>query len=445
MALINCPECNKEISDKATTCPHCGCPLEAQSTPAKKPKESAVSMSPQRAVTKATNPSPKKSTNRPVWLFVVLPLVFLTGCLVYLKFVRPHPVITLCESVIIRNLKSPSSYRPLSREMIIAEEKYGLKSEASVLIEYEAANAFNAKIKNHCVCIMGELALKPNDWELYSFQKLSSLGKSPFNSLYIVKILIENNEVEVPLSVKIHNVEPNIFTPAAPGYVTNWVGDGPTDYIVRESLDEEIIQKNREAIEQKMRAEAEATKQKRIAEVRVKEEAKKKRIAEAEVAEQKRIATPVYLKLAKLMPRPSELVKQIDAPTSIQPDNTSSVVVFFRPEASFGIGLFYFVSQNGQNIGGLWSGSYFAFKTDPGEHIFTIPPISSVSENEIKIQAKANETIYIMISTVEGPIWLFGSPGALPELALSTYEKFEGIEAELAYTELTEEGRAYKY
>lgn len=27
MALINCPECNKEISDKAGACPHCGFPL----------------------------------------------------------------------------------------------------------------------------------------------------------------------------------------------------------------------------------------------------------------------------------------------------------------------------------------------------------------------------------------------------------------------------------
>ena len=27
MALINCPECNREISDKAVTCPHCGYPL----------------------------------------------------------------------------------------------------------------------------------------------------------------------------------------------------------------------------------------------------------------------------------------------------------------------------------------------------------------------------------------------------------------------------------
>lgn len=27
MALINCPECNKEISDKAKSCPNCGCPI----------------------------------------------------------------------------------------------------------------------------------------------------------------------------------------------------------------------------------------------------------------------------------------------------------------------------------------------------------------------------------------------------------------------------------
>ena len=28
MALIKCPECGKEISDKAKACPNCGCPLE---------------------------------------------------------------------------------------------------------------------------------------------------------------------------------------------------------------------------------------------------------------------------------------------------------------------------------------------------------------------------------------------------------------------------------
>lgn len=33
MALINCSECGHQVSDKATTCPNCGCPIEAQLPP----------------------------------------------------------------------------------------------------------------------------------------------------------------------------------------------------------------------------------------------------------------------------------------------------------------------------------------------------------------------------------------------------------------------------
>lgn len=32
MALINCPECNKKISDKANSCPNCGYPMNSKST-----------------------------------------------------------------------------------------------------------------------------------------------------------------------------------------------------------------------------------------------------------------------------------------------------------------------------------------------------------------------------------------------------------------------------
>lgn len=31
MALIKCPECGKEISDKASACPNCGCPIAEMS------------------------------------------------------------------------------------------------------------------------------------------------------------------------------------------------------------------------------------------------------------------------------------------------------------------------------------------------------------------------------------------------------------------------------
>lgn len=32
MALINCPECGRQVSDKATTCIHCGYPLSSEAT-----------------------------------------------------------------------------------------------------------------------------------------------------------------------------------------------------------------------------------------------------------------------------------------------------------------------------------------------------------------------------------------------------------------------------
>lgn len=32
MALIQCPECGKEISDKSQQCIHCGCPIEQKNT-----------------------------------------------------------------------------------------------------------------------------------------------------------------------------------------------------------------------------------------------------------------------------------------------------------------------------------------------------------------------------------------------------------------------------
>ena len=40
MALINCPECNKEISELAPTCPQCGAPTKAGAKQAKKEKTS---------------------------------------------------------------------------------------------------------------------------------------------------------------------------------------------------------------------------------------------------------------------------------------------------------------------------------------------------------------------------------------------------------------------
>ena len=246
MALINCPECNKEISDKAPACPHCGCPLGSETKAA--PQEATA--------------TPAKN-KRPAWLILVLPLAAFLGFFVYCKTIKLHPVITLCESALIESLKSPSSYKPFSREMVIFDHPR-LKSEAYVRIEYEAANSYNAKIKGYCKCVMG----KPEHKVVGAVEKIfllqiktDTLGKSPFTALEIVKINIDGEDVDVPIKVQFHDLLgrnfklPDFLTPHAPGYIINWIGDGGTDYVVSEKLDEAEIRKNREALENRIEAE----------------------------------------------------------------------------------------------------------------------------------------------------------------------------------------------
>ena len=42
--IINCPECNSEISDKATNCPKCGFPIESDNIEENNEKESLFSI-----------------------------------------------------------------------------------------------------------------------------------------------------------------------------------------------------------------------------------------------------------------------------------------------------------------------------------------------------------------------------------------------------------------
>ena len=43
MALIQCPECNQQISDQAASCPHCGMPLQGEPKQNKVTKKSGMS------------------------------------------------------------------------------------------------------------------------------------------------------------------------------------------------------------------------------------------------------------------------------------------------------------------------------------------------------------------------------------------------------------------
>ena len=42
MALIQCPECKGEVSDQASSCPHCGYPLQKSTTPSTQSLDDAL-------------------------------------------------------------------------------------------------------------------------------------------------------------------------------------------------------------------------------------------------------------------------------------------------------------------------------------------------------------------------------------------------------------------
>lgn len=85
MALIHCPECGAQISDKAVQCPHCGCPMTQQpecstpeastNAPATAPAPTTASVAPTAAVT--TEPAPKKSNKT----FIICVLAFVIAIL----------------------------------------------------------------------------------------------------------------------------------------------------------------------------------------------------------------------------------------------------------------------------------------------------------------------------------------------------------------------------
>lgn len=75
MALINCPECQKEISDQAKTCPHCG--LSVQKELAKKKAEEEK----KRVEELAKNASPTINAISHIVVFVIIALII--GVIVY--------------------------------------------------------------------------------------------------------------------------------------------------------------------------------------------------------------------------------------------------------------------------------------------------------------------------------------------------------------------------
>lgn len=69
MALIACPECGKEISDKVKTCPHCGYPLVGE------PQQEQSTSTPQQVEVVLVKVDPKKSKKIIIGVIVAVALI----------------------------------------------------------------------------------------------------------------------------------------------------------------------------------------------------------------------------------------------------------------------------------------------------------------------------------------------------------------------------------
>jgi hypothetical protein len=69
MALVQCPECKQQISDQATTCPHCGAPRPGATAPSSQPAPSS--------------PAPQSRPARSAWPIVLVIVLALGAFLIY--------------------------------------------------------------------------------------------------------------------------------------------------------------------------------------------------------------------------------------------------------------------------------------------------------------------------------------------------------------------------
>lgn len=160
MALIQCPECGKEISDKAASCPNCGCPIvvvketqQVSEMPANVNKNSIVAQC-RTDVESSCAMKPKMVSKKLIVTLgvavVVVIVVVLIGLLVSNRLTENEKlVLENCKT--LRNMcKDPTSFMLYDDVYIYESKDVG----TIVYIEYGAKNSFGTMIRG--LAIFGE-------------------------------------------------------------------------------------------------------------------------------------------------------------------------------------------------------------------------------------------------------------------------------------------------
>lgn len=152
MALIHCPECGKEISDKAEKCPNCGYPLPPQKTqPVVNSSNESVA-----PIHQPPNEQNKKKLNVGCMIALTIPVVLILVLLLAMcsssssgggDLEGPHSkaeAMTVAKLAIEKELKNPSSAKYGSWQF-----EYNGNNRYTVTGWVEATNGFGATIRNN--------------------------------------------------------------------------------------------------------------------------------------------------------------------------------------------------------------------------------------------------------------------------------------------------------
>lgn len=151
MALINCPECGKEISDKAASCPNCGCPIE-------KTANVQESVEYYQGSTKRESTSKKGGCGKAILIFLAIigGLLLIGTCSGSSSkksdsFSNTESAAKVwAEYIVKQNLKSPSTAKFCSRlREMKAESLGGAKWKVTGWVD--AQNSFGATVRSDFV------------------------------------------------------------------------------------------------------------------------------------------------------------------------------------------------------------------------------------------------------------------------------------------------------
>ncbi len=170
MALIKCPECGKEISDKATACPNCGCPIQSTEDPTP-------------VVQRTAEEKPKKKSKAA--LIAVVAAIVLLGalCAAYFVFFSPGAKLrsTYNQAMAMYNDGKYVEALPIFEGLgeynnsadVAVWCRYELAKEAIKKSEFQTAKEYlkeitygnSADLLKNCDYHLGIQAMEAQDWE----------------------------------------------------------------------------------------------------------------------------------------------------------------------------------------------------------------------------------------------------------------------------------------